>query len=395
MPYLLVGWLWYLGMLVPVIGLLQVGGASMADRYTYLPQIGLAIAVVWTVTVAAVRLSNALRRDRHHRACPGGAMIDELQDSPAISSPDSLPPPGPAGRGGGSESGEMWEESVAIAVQSQFHRHGVGGDDRDRGHGDDFIPTIVRFALALVSVAILTALAAAAWRQTTYWRNNETLWTRELSFPQYDNAVALQLRAGPGRSGAHQEAVQQYEAAVAIDPTDESSHLNLGLSYEALDSADAAIGQYRAMIGNDAKSVAGHNNLARLLQARGDDRHAAEHLRAAHDEEPSNRDIGVRLALLLATSPDAAVRNGPEALALARRAVELSDGKDAAALDAQAAAEAETGDFKAATRDAKSALELATAGGDKKLADEIRLRLDRYSEGRSFRAKASAPLSPS
>ena len=49
-PYLLVGWLWYLGMLVPVIGLLQVGGQSMADRYTYLPQIGLVLGLVWAVT---------------------------------------------------------------------------------------------------------------------------------------------------------------------------------------------------------------------------------------------------------------------------------------------------------------------------------------------------------
>ena len=46
-PYLLVGWLWYLGMLVPVIGLVQVGSQAMADRYTYLPQIGLCIALAW------------------------------------------------------------------------------------------------------------------------------------------------------------------------------------------------------------------------------------------------------------------------------------------------------------------------------------------------------------
>ncbi len=46
-PCLLVGWLWYLGMLVPVIGLVQVGSQAMADRYTYLPQIGLAVAVTW------------------------------------------------------------------------------------------------------------------------------------------------------------------------------------------------------------------------------------------------------------------------------------------------------------------------------------------------------------
>ena len=48
-PYLFVGWFWYLGMLVPVIGLVQVGLQAMADRYTYLPQIGLAIALTWGV----------------------------------------------------------------------------------------------------------------------------------------------------------------------------------------------------------------------------------------------------------------------------------------------------------------------------------------------------------
>jgi tetratricopeptide (TPR) repeat protein len=46
-PYLAVGWLWYLGMLVPVIGLVQVGGQAMADRYTYLPSIGLFVALGW------------------------------------------------------------------------------------------------------------------------------------------------------------------------------------------------------------------------------------------------------------------------------------------------------------------------------------------------------------
>ena len=52
-PYLLVGWLWYLGMLVPVIGLVQVGAQAMADRYTYLPMIGLTIALAWLLASAA------------------------------------------------------------------------------------------------------------------------------------------------------------------------------------------------------------------------------------------------------------------------------------------------------------------------------------------------------
>ena len=49
-PYLITGWLWYLGTLVPVIGLVQVGWQGRADRYTYLPQIGLYIAVTWALT---------------------------------------------------------------------------------------------------------------------------------------------------------------------------------------------------------------------------------------------------------------------------------------------------------------------------------------------------------
>jgi protein O-mannosyl-transferase len=49
-PYFVTGWLWYLGMLVPVIGLVQVGWQGHADRYTYLPQVGLYIAVTWSVT---------------------------------------------------------------------------------------------------------------------------------------------------------------------------------------------------------------------------------------------------------------------------------------------------------------------------------------------------------
>ncbi len=59
-PYLLVGWLWYLGMLVPVIGLVQVGSQAMADRYTYLTQIGLYIALAWAI--AGVCRGSACRR---------------------------------------------------------------------------------------------------------------------------------------------------------------------------------------------------------------------------------------------------------------------------------------------------------------------------------------------
>jgi len=55
-PYLLVGWLWFLGTLVPVIGLVQVGGQAMADRYTYVPYIGLFIMLAWGLREAVASL---------------------------------------------------------------------------------------------------------------------------------------------------------------------------------------------------------------------------------------------------------------------------------------------------------------------------------------------------
>ncbi|OGP49652.1 MAG: hypothetical protein A2Y79_04990 [Deltaproteobacteria bacterium RBG_13_43_22] len=55
-PYLIVGWLWYIGTLVPVIGLVQVGGQAMADRYTYLPLIGIFIMITWGIPDLLVRL---------------------------------------------------------------------------------------------------------------------------------------------------------------------------------------------------------------------------------------------------------------------------------------------------------------------------------------------------
>ena len=62
-PHLMVGWLWYLGMLVPVIGIIQVGSQAHADRYTYLPHIGLCVLIVWTtaeMTTKSHRLSIAV-----------------------------------------------------------------------------------------------------------------------------------------------------------------------------------------------------------------------------------------------------------------------------------------------------------------------------------------------
>ena len=76
-PYLLIGWLWFLGTLVPVIGLVQVGKQALADRYTYLPHIGLFILIVWGAAAVVTRL----KWPRLISAVAAGLVAGRLRDS--------------------------------------------------------------------------------------------------------------------------------------------------------------------------------------------------------------------------------------------------------------------------------------------------------------------------
>jgi hypothetical protein len=69
-PYLLVGWAWFVVMLIPVIGIVQVGVQSMADRYTYLPLVGVALAVIWGIADVTSRHASL-----HRGAAIGGAVV--------------------------------------------------------------------------------------------------------------------------------------------------------------------------------------------------------------------------------------------------------------------------------------------------------------------------------
>ena len=115
LPYLFVGWLWFLGMLVPVLGLVGTFLQARGDRYTYLSQIGLSIALAWSV----------------------------------------------------------WG-----VYQSRQTRQAVDW----RG-----------WTLAVVSGAAILLLAAVAWRQTSYWRNAETVWTRAISCTDRESPCCVVL----------------------------------------------------------------------------------------------------------------------------------------------------------------------------------------------------------
>jgi protein O-mannosyl-transferase len=158
--YLAVGWFWFLGSLVPMIGLVQVGDQEMADRYAYIPFIGLFVMVVWRV----------------------GDWAQARRISP------------------------RW--------------------------------------LAAPAVACLLALAVLTHRQVGYWHDTESFWRRTLALTP-DNFVAESGLAGFLRGeGKLEEAVQHYNAAVAIRPDDMPVILNLGVYEQQKGNLAGAIERY-------------------------------------------------------------------------------------------------------------------------------------------------------
>jgi tetratricopeptide (TPR) repeat protein len=300
-PYGFVGWFWYLGMLVPVIGLVQVGDQAMADRYTYLPEIGLGIALAW---------------------------------------------------------------GVKQLTQSWPHCQRV------------------RPMAAALAIAIL---AACAWRQTSYWHDGETLWTRVLDCTagnasgHYNLGVALMER------GRTDEALRHFQEALNIQPRSADALNNMGILLAERGRLDEAIACFRKALRCKPGDADAHDNLAIALRLQGKTAEAVSHWREVVRLQPDNLGAVNRLAWISATAPEARTRNGAEAVELARWAVQLSRGREPNILCTLAAAYAENGQFPQAVRTAHEALDLAAQRKQPSLAKSLQAQLSCYQRGKPFR----------
>jgi tetratricopeptide (TPR) repeat protein len=141
--------------------------------------------------------------------------------------------------------------------------------------------------------------------------------------------------------------------------------------------AEDAIRQWRKALEVDPKYGPAHAGLGETLYAQGSFSEALAHWREAIELEPNDAVTLRRLAWALTSCPDATLRSGSEAVALAVRALQLTGGKDAAVLDTLAAAYARKEQYADAVSTARRALALAAAR-DPQLAEAIRRRLAEY-----------------
>jgi protein O-mannosyl-transferase len=220
-------------------------------------------------------------------------------------------------------------------------------------------------------------------------------------------------------AGQFDDAVDQFERALNIAPDNPKAHCNFGRALYEHGDAEEAIGEYRKALEIDPNDVGAHCGLANALAACGNLDETMTHCHAILEIKPdfaparrqlatireqrevlrrtlveqretlrqSPNDLALLndVARLLATSPNASIRNGGEAVNLAQRAVELSKGAEPAILDTLAAAYAEAGRFPEAVQTAHAALQLATEQDKPSLAESMKARTSAYEAGIAFR----------
>jgi protein O-mannosyl-transferase len=334
-PYWPVGWLWFLGTLVPVIGLVQVGDAAMADRYTYFPSIGILLAVAMTVRdgVKQFRISNPVVGTAAGLALAVSLALTHRQLN-------------------------FWKDDITL------FQHAI-----DVTRNNDTAYLNLGFALEKAD------------------RKTEAL-----------DAYRAAQKLAPDRAEAHnnianllddtghpEEAAAEYQEALRINPKHVAAHDNYGTLLAELGRFDEAMNQYTAAARLDPADWHPPYLMGKVMLKEGRDPEAIPYFRQAVRLDPDNPRVLTYLAQVLASDENPKVRDGNTALAMAAKANDLTGGGQPAMLDVLAMAYAEIGEFTHAQESAAYALKLATTYEMTNDIPVIQQRLQLYGNHQPFR----------
>ncbi len=198
----------------------------------------------------------------------------------------------------------------------------------------------------------------------------------------YDNFGKLLVTQGRTPEG-----VEQFQKALEVAPDDADAHNELANAFFAQGRWDEAIEHYQQALKEMPDSVHAHYQLGLALQCRGKSAAAIAQFQKVLELDPLHVTAQNNLAWILATCPDASLRNGPKAVELAQQAARLSAGTSPQILDTLAAAFAEAGRFPDAITTARQALDLSVAQNNKPLAEVIQSQLKLFESQSPYHEK--------
>jgi len=363
-PWLLTGWAWYLVMLIPVVGIVQVGGQAHADRYTYLPQIGIYVGLTWLV--AKWRLS---------RVALTGLMAGVLAVLMACAWKQSAY---------WQNSESLWTHTLACTTDNCLANYNLGLALEYKGRLNE---AINHYRMA---VEINPNYAEAHNNLgTALFQQGKT----DAAIPHFQEALKIKPHFADAhynlgnallQNGDADEAITQFQAAVQIDPGYAPAHNNLGDALLQKGSLEEAIAQYQTALQINPDNANAHANLGIAFQQIGRMDEASTHLEKALQIDPAKPAFQNNLAWFLATCPKTSLRNGKKAVELARQADVLTGGENPIVLHTLAAALGEDGRYAEAMETARHSLHLAEKQSNAGLAAQLQLEMKLYRIGSPY-----------
>jgi tetratricopeptide (TPR) repeat protein len=250
------GWFWYVGTLVPVIGLVQVGEQAMADRYTYVPTIGIFVAIAWglrDLIHVGVSQSNTESNWRVRAiavATVGLLLVLTLQTRAQVTY--------------WSNTISLYEHALAVDPNNYVAHNNAAVALYAAGRKDEALAHYER-AVAIkpgFSDAQMNLGAVLAEKGKTAEAIQHYEWALKL---KPENAKALNNLALALASEGHlEEAIKKWEDAVRIQPDYVDAHSNLGVALARVGRVDAAIEQFEAALRINPENVNARANLEKI-----------------------------------------------------------------------------------------------------------------------------------
>jgi len=376
-PWLLAGWAWFLVMLLPVIGVVQTGFQAMADRYAYLPSIGLFVAVVWGLAELAAHLP-AKNIWRFVLAALGSACLLAC----GLDSRYQL--------GFWHDSRVLFQHALDVSPKDNFLGYYYLGTSYGKAGRLDAAASCLDASLKINPEFEPTRrqMGSVLLLQKNYAAARPFLEQTARNHP--DNFLArLSLGEALTGLGDHVAARAEYQAALQLRPDAAPAKELLAVNAPKAD-AEQTLNELASQPAAGAAPEV-HARAAQALCVLDRAAEAVEQYHLALTQRPDAIEWLNNLAWLLATCPMDAVRRGPEAVTLAQHACDLTQNQQTVCLGTLAAACAEAGRFDEAVLNAQKACDLAAAQGETNLLELNQKLLAGYQNHQPYREVPGTP----